>query len=84
MNEFPKHLGWREFTLVLKQLGYEPSKHKKRGSARDFVNVERDPPVVTFHEPHGKDTIPRGTLGMYVSKLKLSKEQFLELLRLCA
>jgi predicted RNA binding protein YcfA (HicA-like mRNA interferase family) len=82
MAEFPKHLGWREFCLVLKQLGYEPSKHKKRGSARDFVNLERDPPVVTFHEPHGKDSIPRGTLGEYVTKLKLTKEEFVNLLTL--
>lgn len=80
MGEFPKHLAWRDFVLVLTQLGYEPSKHKKRGSSRDFVNSEKDPSVVTFHEPHGKDTIPRGTLGLYVSKLKITKEKFIELL----
>jgi predicted RNA binding protein YcfA (HicA-like mRNA interferase family) len=83
MEGFPKHLGWREFCLVLKQLGYEPSKHKKRGAARDFLHPTRDPQVVTFHEPHGKDTIPRGTLGLYLSKLRLTKEEFLELLKFC-
>lgn len=68
---------------MVKKLGYEPSKHKKRGSARDFVNLSADPPVATFHEPHGKDTIPRGTLGSYVNKLKITKERFVELLDGC-
>jgi len=47
------------------------------------VNPDRDPAVVTFHEPHGNDTIPRGTMGLYISKLKLTKEQFLQLLEGC-
>lgn len=83
MTQLPAKLEWGELICVVEQLGYAPSKHKKRGAARDFINVDRDPPVVTFHEPHGNRSIPRGTMGMYINKLKLTKEQFLALLANC-
>jgi hypothetical protein len=83
MAQLPAHITWDQLLFVADKLGYGPSKHKKRGSARDFVNIERDPQVVTFHEPHGNKTIPRGTMGLYISKLKLTKEQFAELLEGC-
>ena len=83
MVQLPAHLTWDQLLCVAAKLGYGPSKHKKRGSARDFVNVDRDPPIVTFHEPHGNQTIPRGTMGLYISKLKLSKEEFADLLEGC-
>jgi hypothetical protein len=83
MVQLPAHLTWGQLLCVAGKLGYAPSKHKKRGSARDFVNVDRDPAVVTFHEPHGNQTIPRGTMNLYISKLKLSKEEFAALLEGC-
>ena len=64
---------------VLELLGYEQMKNK-RGSARSFQAKNRNPSPVTFHEPHGKDPIREGTLRAYINKLKLSKEEFLELL----
>jgi len=83
MVQLPAHLTWAQLCCIAEKLGYGPSKHKKRGSARDFVNVDRDPPVVTFHEPHGNRTIPRGTMNLYISKLKITKEQFAELFEQC-
>jgi hypothetical protein len=83
MVQLPANLTWEQLLCVAKKLGYGPSKHKKRGAARDFVNIDRDPPVVTFHEPHGNRPIPRGTMGLYISKLKLSKEDFARLLEGC-
>jgi predicted RNA binding protein YcfA (HicA-like mRNA interferase family) len=67
---------------VLCQLKYRQLKNK-RGSARSFHNPAREPVIVTFHEPHGKDPIRAGTLREYIEKLKLTKEQFLELLKNC-
>ena len=54
-----------------------------RGSARAFHSPSRDPDVVTFHEPHGKDSLREGTLREYLRKLKLSREEFLALLEDC-
>ncbi len=78
----PAQLRWREFTAVLRKLGYELYKSKK-GSARTFHNPNREPPFdfVTFHEPHGSDTLRKGTLREYVRKLGLSHKEFLELLK---
>jgi len=64
---------------VVKALGYEPCK-SKGGSARNFQNWNLSPPVVTFHEPHGSDTIAKGTLREYIRKLNITRERFLELL----
>lgn len=83
MTQLPAHLTWAQLLCITDKLGYQPSKHKKRGSSRDFINVDRDPPVVTFHEPHGNDTIRRGTMGLYIRKLKLEKPEFLRLLEGC-
>jgi hypothetical protein len=81
--QLPANLTWDRLLCITKKLGYGPSKHKKRGASRDFVNVNRDPSVVTFHEPHGNRPIPRGTMGLYISKLKISKEEFARLLEEC-
>jgi len=75
-------LSWRRFVCVLSKLGYKPAK-AKRGSARSFVSSFRQPAVVTFHEPHGKDTLPEGTLRAYLRKLNLNREEFLQLLEKC-
>jgi hypothetical protein len=78
----PAQLKWREFLCVLGQLNYQQLKNK-RGSARSFHNPNRDPNVVTFHEPHGNNPIRMGTLREYIEKLKLTKEEFLNLLKNC-
>ncbi|MBZ5629689.1 MAG: type II toxin-antitoxin system HicA family toxin [Acidobacteriia bacterium] len=81
-DALPAQLTWREFLCVLNQLGYRQLKNK-RGSARSFHNPAREPKVVTFHEPHGKDSIRLGTLREYIEKLLLKKEEFLQLLKNC-
>jgi predicted RNA binding protein YcfA (HicA-like mRNA interferase family) len=81
-DALPAQLTWREFLRVLNQLGYRQLKNK-RGSARSFHNPNREPQVVTFHEPHGNNPIRTGTLREYIEKLRLTKEEFLKLLKNC-
>ena len=81
-DKLPAQLSWRDFVCVLKYLGYSQYQSKP-GAARVFRNEHRDPEFVTFHEPHGKDPLRRGTLREYVNKLKLSRDQFLEVLMKC-
>ncbi len=81
-GKLPPQLAWRRFLCVLSKLGYKPAK-SRRGSARALYSETRDPAIVTFHEPHGKDSLREGTLREYLRKLRLSKEQFLEILREC-
>jgi predicted RNA binding protein YcfA (HicA-like mRNA interferase family) len=81
-DALPAQLTWREFLCVLAQLGYNQLKNK-RGSARSFHNPDREPQIVTFHEPHGKNPIRIGTLREYIEKLRLSREDFLKLLKNC-
>ncbi len=79
MSEFPSELSWRDFVRILTLLEY--NLHKKgSGAARTFRNEHRDPELVTFHEPHGKHGIRKGTLHMYLHILKLGRKEFLELL----
>lgn len=81
-GKLPAQLKWRDFLCVLKQLGYQQMK-SKQGSARSFHNPNRQPDVVTFHEPHGGDTLRPGTLREYLRKLRLNKDEFLMLLKNC-
>ena len=81
-DALPAQLKWREFLCVLNQLNYRQL-NNKRGSARSFHNPDREPPIVTFHEPHGKNPIRAGTLREYIEKLRRSKEDFLKLLKNC-
>jgi predicted RNA binding protein YcfA (HicA-like mRNA interferase family) len=80
--KLPAQLAWRDFVCVLKFLGYSLYESKP-GSARVFHSQHREPKLVTFHEPHGKDPIRTGTLREYIRKLDLTKEQFLEILKDC-
>ncbi|MGO9211233.1 MAG: type II toxin-antitoxin system HicA family toxin [Terriglobales bacterium] len=82
MAGLPTQLDWRRFLCVLRSLGYE-LQHQKRGAARTFYHPNRNPPLVTFHEPHGGDTLRLGTLREYLRKLNLSPADFLERLRHC-
>jgi predicted RNA binding protein YcfA (HicA-like mRNA interferase family) len=79
MTKLPAQLAWRDFLKVVEKLGYKPLPNG-RGSARSFHNPNADPPIVTFHEPHGKDPIRDGTLREYLRKLKISRDDFLALL----
>lgn len=79
MSKLPTQLEWRRFVAAAKVLGYEqlPS---SGGSARNFYNPNREPAVVTVHEPHKGDTIKQGTLSEYLRKFHISREQFFEAL----
>ena len=79
MPELPADLPWREFARVLRKLEYELSREGP-GASRTFRNEHRSPEFVTFHEPHGKRGLPKGTLRMYIRKLDLERDEFLELL----
>jgi hypothetical protein len=81
-DALPRQLAWREFLCVLNQLHYRQLKNK-RGSARSFHNPDREPAIVTFHEPHGSNPLRHGTLREYIEKLSLTKAQFLKLLKNC-
>ena len=78
MTELPADLPWRDFARVLRKLEYKICREGP-GSARTFRNEHRSPEFATFHQPHGKRGIPKGTL-MYIRKLELGREEFLVLL----
>jgi len=79
MAKLPTQLQWRKFKAVLKKLGYEEMKSGK-GSARNFHNPDRQPNVVTFHEPHKGDNLKQGTLTEYLRKLLIDRDEFMKLL----
>lgn len=76
MGKLPTQLRWSEFVAALTSplLGFKqlPS---KGGSARHFQRLS-DGEILTFHEPHGGDTLRQGTLREYLRHLKLTREQF--------
>jgi len=74
-KELPNQLRWKDFTKVLKRMGYELL-YNKRGAARVFRNQNREPELVTFHEPHHPKTLRKGTLSSYISKLDITNEEF--------
>lgn len=78
MDKLPTQLRWSEFVAALKYLKYKPLK-SKRGAARNFERLS-DGEVVTFHEPHGGDTLRQGTLSEYIRKLGITRKEFDEAL----
>lgn len=76
---FPTDLPWRDFVAILGELGYT-LQNTKGGAARSFYNEHGSPPTHTFHEPHGGRGLRKGTLRAYVSRLGLSRSEFLALL----
>lgn len=78
MDKLPTQLRWSEFVAALKDLKYRPLK-SKRGSARQFERIS-DGEILTFHEPHGGNPLPTGTLSEYLRKLKISREKLEEAL----
>jgi hypothetical protein len=73
LSKLPTQLKWKPFVAALKALKYEqlPS---KGGSARHFQRGTEDP--ITFHEPHGGDTLKQGTLTEYLRKLDIDRAAF--------
>jgi hypothetical protein len=74
LSKLPTQLKWSIFVAALKALKYKqlPS---KGGSARHFQRGNEDP--VTFHQPHGNDTLKQGTLAMYMRFLDTDIDKFL-------
>lgn len=56
MSGFPMQLASRRFVRLLRDLGYRPLK-SHRGSVRQFFNPTRSPNLVSFREPHSRDTL---------------------------
>jgi hypothetical protein len=83
MPELPTQVPWRRFVCVLRKLEYTPPKKGKAGSARSFINPERIPNVVSFREPHTRQTLRRTMLREYLRKLFLSPDEFTQLLKDC-
>jgi hypothetical protein len=63
---------------VLEKLGYVKSKNVA-GVGRTFTSKTRTPKIVSFHEPHGSNPVPNGTLSEYLRKLQISREEFFRL-----
>jgi hypothetical protein len=74
VDKLPTQLKWSEFVAALRYLKYKPLK-SKRGAARHFERLA-DGEVVTFHEPHGGDTLRQGTLSSYIRNLGITREEF--------
>jgi len=82
MSDFPKQLPWRRFVRVLQNLGYCPLR-PHRGSIRWFSNPSRHPNIVSFHEPHPGDNLHEATLHGCLRMVRLSTDEFMELLKHC-
>ena len=79
MSAIPPQLPWRRFVCLLRDLGYRPLK-SGRGSLRQFFCPTRTPNLVSFHEPHSGDPLHKGTLKDCVRKLRLTPDEFAQLL----
>ncbi len=79
MSEVLRQLPWRRFVCLLRDLGYRPLK-SHRGSLRQFFCPTRSPNLVSFHEPHSGDTLHKETLNDCLRKLRLSPDEFAQLL----
>jgi predicted RNA binding protein YcfA (HicA-like mRNA interferase family) len=74
VTKLPTQLKWSDFVEVLKTLKCEQLR-SKGGSARHFKRL-RDGEILTFHQPHGSDTLRQGTLSEYLRKLGITRDQF--------
>ena len=79
MFALPTQLPWRRFVCLLRDLGYHPLR-PHRGTLRQFFSFNRSPNLVSFHEPHSGDTLHKATLHDSLRKLKLSEDEFVQLL----
>ncbi len=79
MSVLPTQLAWRRFVCLLRDLGYHPLT-SRRGSLRQFFSPTRSPNLISFHEPHSGDTLQKATLCDSLRKLKLSTDEFVQLL----
>ena len=79
MAAMPTQVPWSRFICVLRELGYRPLK-SHRGSLRQFFCPTRSPNLVSFHESHSGETLHKGTLSDCLRKLRLSADEFAQLL----
>jgi hypothetical protein len=79
VDKLPTQLKWAQFVRVLEKLGYKKSKNVA-GVGRTFTSTIRTPNVVSFHEPHGSNPLPNGTLSEYLRKLQIGRNEFFSLL----
>jgi predicted RNA binding protein YcfA (HicA-like mRNA interferase family) len=77
--DLPSQLKWAEFIRAVEALGWDFFKSKP-GSARTYIDRKTGEPA-TFHEPHGGDTLRKGTLREYLTKINVSHDRFMEVLR---
>jgi hypothetical protein len=82
MTGLPTQVPWRRFVCVLRKLGYIAQKGKA-GSARSFINPSRSPEVVSLREPHPGGNLRPPMLRMYLRKLLLDPDEFMQLLEDC-
>ena len=79
MSAIPTQVPWRRFVCILRDLGYRPLK-ARRGSLRQFFSPTHNPNLISFHEPHPGDTLHKATLCDSLRRLKLSTDEFVQLL----
>jgi hypothetical protein len=82
MSGLPTQVPRRPFVRVLRKLGYAAQKGKA-GSVRAFVNPSRNPEVVSFREPHPASNLRPPMLRVYLRKLLLDPDEFMQLLEDC-
>ena len=75
LSKLPTQLKWSIFKRALTNLGYTELR-ARGGSARHFRKGDGNP--ITFHEPHGNDTLRQGTLTEYLKKLGITRSEFEE------
>ncbi len=80
MSAISPQLQWRGFLCFLRDLGDRLLK-SHRGSRRQFFCPARSPNLISFHEPHPGDTLHKGTLSDCLHRLRLSSDEFAQLLR---
>jgi len=78
VSKLPTQLKWAQFVAALTNLQYKQLK-SKGGSARHFQRLS-DGAILTFHEPHGGDTLRQGTLTEYLRHMDVSREEFIQAL----
>jgi len=75
MSAIPLQLPWRRSVCLLRDLGCRPLK-SHRGSLRQSFCFTRSPNLVSFHEPHSRETPHKGTVNDCLRKLQLGPDEF--------
>ena len=67
-------IDWSDVLRVTQKLGYQIINRK--GSARTFMCGQREPSIVTFHEPHGGQVMYESRV---LKRLRITSAQLAEL-----